>query len=95
MKGMLQDVLDELVSIRTSTARISEILSTLERLLADICSQLNAEAADRLRIFVSLQDSFECNGVLLRMELGSMKVALIVFSAFADSHMDVCILLAS
>ncbi|OSX59361.1 hypothetical protein POSPLADRAFT_1048699 [Postia placenta MAD-698-R-SB12] len=62
MKGVLLDALDELVSARTSTTRIGEILTTLERLLAEVCTP-NADpaAAERLQIFIRLQDTFECN----------------------------------
>jgi len=61
MKDTLQDALDELVSWRTSSSRIGEVLSMLERLLAEMCTQTNEEALTRLYVFITLQDSFECN----------------------------------
>ncbi|KAH9947211.1 CDC14-domain-containing protein [Amylocystis lapponica] len=61
MKNLLQDVLDEFGSPRTSTARIGQILTTLEGLQAEICVQKDPASSERLRTFTALQDTFECN----------------------------------
>ncbi|PCH40925.1 hypothetical protein WOLCODRAFT_162662 [Wolfiporia cocos MD-104 SS10] len=66
MENSLQDCLDELVSTRTPARRAGEIISSVERLLAEFCTQHTEEAAHRLLDFVRLQDSFECN-VVTRM----------------------------
>ncbi|KAH9938129.1 cell division control protein 14, SIN component-domain-containing protein [Fomitopsis serialis] len=63
MKDVLQDALDELVSTRSSSARVGEVLSELERFMAELCSHphTDREAAERLFVFTRLQDTFECN----------------------------------
>ncbi|KZT71537.1 CDC14-domain-containing protein [Daedalea quercina L-15889] len=63
MKDVLQDALDELVSTRSSSARVGEVLSELERFMAELCSHpvTDQEAAERLFVFTRLQDTFECN----------------------------------
>ncbi|KAH9833640.1 CDC14-domain-containing protein [Rhodofomes roseus] len=63
MKDVLQDALDELVSTRSSSTRVGEVLSELERFMAELCSHphTDQESAERLFVFTRLQDTFECN----------------------------------
>ncbi|CCL98259.1 uncharacterized protein FIBRA_00253 [Fibroporia radiculosa] len=62
MKDTLQDALDELVSARTSPTRTSEVLSAIERLLAETLARKDDdESAKKLQLFLKLQDAFECN----------------------------------
>ncbi|OCH94558.1 hypothetical protein OBBRIDRAFT_769675 [Obba rivulosa] len=61
MRIYLQDTLDELVSSRTSATRVGDILTSLERSLAEICIESGPNAAEQLCEFLDLQDAFECN----------------------------------
>ncbi|KZT05593.1 uncharacterized protein LAESUDRAFT_750520 [Laetiporus sulphureus 93-53] len=61
MRETLQDALDELVSPRTSAVRVGEVLTDLERLLAEIYMGDGDPASERRCAFIGLQDAFECN----------------------------------
>jgi hypothetical protein len=50
----------QVISSRSSTAKRSEALSTLERIAAAACCSIEEASANT---FLALQDSFECNGM--------------------------------
>ena len=70
----LNSYLLQLVSSRTSAARVGEILTSLERSLAEICIESGLEAAAQLHEFLDLQDAFECNGEQVRYLMFSSEV---------------------
>ncbi|KII95314.1 hypothetical protein PLICRDRAFT_48278 [Plicaturopsis crispa FD-325 SS-3] len=59
LQSSLQDALDILASSRASSTHKSHALTALEHILALAC--VPSESSDTLGVFLSLQDTFECN----------------------------------
>ncbi|EMD40396.1 hypothetical protein CERSUDRAFT_91116 [Gelatoporia subvermispora B] len=92
MRIYLQDLLDELVSSRTSAPRVGEILTSLERSLAEICIESGPGAAEQLSGFLDLQDAFECNvpsRLLTWISLAIPRLELLVNKGAMDKEQEI------